>query len=139
MTEDEAKTKWCPFTRSNVGGDAGNRPMTFGNGGLNPERSCIGSACMAWRSTGFYAEINDTSIDDLELTIRVRGALKFIGYKTIKDIIMGGTANLTRTPNFGKGSLAELTKILNDYGVTLTEYGVKNPYGGGYCGLAGKP
>jgi DNA-directed RNA polymerase alpha subunit len=122
MTEEEAKTKWCPMAQY---------PDSWDH--------CTGSACMAWRSTGFYAEINDTSIDDLELPIRVRGALKFVGYKTIKDIIMGGTVNLTRTPNFGKCSLAELTKILNDYGVTLTEYGVKNPSGGGYCGLAGEP
>jgi len=37
MTEDEAKTKWCPFVRA-----AG--PADPASGYL-----CIGSACMAWR------------------------------------------------------------------------------------------
>ncbi len=46
MTEEEAKTKWCPFARTEVfdaqgGCSGGNR-----GGGIT---SCIGSACMAWR------------------------------------------------------------------------------------------
>lgn len=46
MTEDEAKTKWCPFSRVETfdaqgGLSGGNR-----GGGIT---SCLGSACMAWR------------------------------------------------------------------------------------------
>ena len=59
MTEDEAKTKWCPFAR--VPG------LTIGGSGIAMNRhpqntpqpelehaefmtpKCIGSACMAWR------------------------------------------------------------------------------------------
>ena len=37
MTEDEAKTKWCP--------------QTLGRTPPNPE-ACGGSACMAWRWSG---------------------------------------------------------------------------------------
>lgn len=43
MTEDEAKTKWCPFVKPDYRG---------------PDRQndtymrCIGSACMAWRWDG---------------------------------------------------------------------------------------
>lgn len=69
MTEDEAKTKWCPFARVDVSvrsvdshlivniAGGGNR-MLDGNqrredGGQfheNPiQARCIGSACMAWR------------------------------------------------------------------------------------------
>ncbi len=52
MTEQEAKTKWCPFAR--VGSEQS------GLGSLNREAKyndavaharCIGSACMAWRWT----------------------------------------------------------------------------------------
>lgn len=54
MTEEEAKTKWCPFARG-CGGESGvNRSYI-----INPERNaeeypCIGSACMAWRLTGTH-------------------------------------------------------------------------------------
>ena len=50
MTEEEAKTKWCPFSRSGIVGDGvANRPQNFTNGAVDDDRSCIGSACMAWR------------------------------------------------------------------------------------------
>lgn len=50
MTEDEAKTKWCPFAR--VGSEK------TGIGSINRDwaivektmaANCIGSTCMAWR------------------------------------------------------------------------------------------
>jgi hypothetical protein len=41
LTEQEAKTRWCPMARvALAGGDRTNR---------NGTRCCIGSACMAWR------------------------------------------------------------------------------------------
>lgn len=46
MTEDEAKTKWCPQTRL---GDKGNRSNSFGVDYTFGR--CIASECMAWRST----------------------------------------------------------------------------------------
>ena len=45
MTEDEAKTKWCPFAIE----------ASFNRVGINrnlegdPITPCIGSSCMAWR------------------------------------------------------------------------------------------
>jgi hypothetical protein len=60
MTEDEAKTKWCPFARvvmasSKQAFNAGNRVAIMHDSGAieineNPTHSCcIASACMAWQ------------------------------------------------------------------------------------------
>lgn len=48
MTEQEAKTKWCPMYRQAVSIDGANREWADNRmDGSNP--TCIGSACMAWR------------------------------------------------------------------------------------------
>ena len=50
MTEDEARTKWCPFVQRSIsindqhpdaGASTDNR--------TGPNQNCIASACMAWR------------------------------------------------------------------------------------------
>lgn len=55
MTEEEAKTKWCPFVRITPETDNYN-PITNRNVGtgdddtdMGKEVCCIGSRCMAWR------------------------------------------------------------------------------------------
>jgi hypothetical protein len=49
MTEDEAKTKWCPEVRTGNGDTPGsfNRFIGEPHGEWN---SCLGSKCMAWFS-----------------------------------------------------------------------------------------
>jgi hypothetical protein len=48
MTEDDAKTKWCPMVRM---GDM-NAPTGI-NAGNQAGTTCIGSACMMWREYGY--------------------------------------------------------------------------------------
>lgn len=72
MTEDEAKTKWCPFARAPLGVD-GQVPVGASVVGRRttgePDAAClcIGSACMAWRwtakpRTGRYHEVEDFTV-----------------------------------------------------------------------------
>jgi hypothetical protein len=52
MTEDEAKTKWCPQARLASSGGSVNRYHVGGmGGGVVSGSNCIASACMAWRET----------------------------------------------------------------------------------------
>jgi hypothetical protein len=54
MTEAEAKSKWCPFSRSIYFVNAPSVAGTFvaanrGNDGKFPAKNCcLGSGCMAW-------------------------------------------------------------------------------------------
>ena len=51
MTEDQAKTKWCPFVRTGLtAGMAVNRHVA--DYGVYDETRCIGSGCMMWRAAG---------------------------------------------------------------------------------------
>ena len=54
MTEDEAKTKWCPFVRLLTEVGTGNRVLCKDVLSINDEpTNCIGSQCMAWRWNGW--------------------------------------------------------------------------------------
>lgn len=54
MTEDEAKTKWCPkaMVPMRSGDSSRNRGLTGNGDTFLPEGTlCIASECMAWRET----------------------------------------------------------------------------------------
>ncbi len=83
MTEDEAKTKWCPFVRL-TGTERewhANRPQ----GAAAPsERStylCMGSACMAWRVV--REEVSGTDAD---------------GFGYVRSAVTGGYCGLAGAP-----------------------------------------
>jgi hypothetical protein len=54
LTEDEAKTKWCPFARVALRNKEGAVSTAFNRQENSKNEAsavglCIGSACMAWR------------------------------------------------------------------------------------------
>ncbi len=84
MTEDEAKTKWCPFVRAILATKGDNGLMdpapisTFNRiGHENTDRiepcsvtHCIASACMAWRwDRGYRTYLDSENNDVSESTI----------------------------------------------------------------------
>lgn len=87
MTEDEAKTKWCPFARvgtsSHPGYPAINRDV---EGGVRTEEAsrCEGSACMAWRWRRYADDEripNGVWVDPTgAAAVGAKGNLKPIGY-----------------------------------------------------------
>jgi hypothetical protein len=52
VTEDQAKTRWCPFVRTGLtAGMSVNRHVADAPGamdGVHDETRCIGSGCMMW-------------------------------------------------------------------------------------------
>lgn len=46
VTQEEAKAKWCPFSRSWTEQGSANRDH---NGDLRGADKCLASGCMAWR------------------------------------------------------------------------------------------
>jgi hypothetical protein len=69
MTEDEAKTKWCPAYRVAMAGAGGSSMSTVSFRDLtNRPREggkCMASACMVWRVSGHspeYTDVQNTAI-----------------------------------------------------------------------------
>jgi len=65
MTEEEAKTKWCPMTRKAIYSDPTGGFDTIYNGAVYG--NCIASACMAWREERLFTR------DNIKLTIHPDG------------------------------------------------------------------
>ncbi len=120
MTEEEAKTKWCPFARVTPDTDdyeaCTNRGRQFiadrsplVNEAAN-ECKCLASACMAWRSHGPFVK-RETSMSQAQPPgegWERAGGLQFHGF------------GATNSPEYWSR-------------------GVELAPAGGFCGLAGQP
>src|SRR5689334_8359299 len=51
MTEDEAKTRWCPFARGETGQGSGINRIWDDHDPTPQHCLCIASACMAWHAS----------------------------------------------------------------------------------------
>lgn len=59
LTEEEARTKWCPEARVAIDAQGYSAANRFGDDGksyLGSQTFCIGSACMAWRWEGDWSD-----------------------------------------------------------------------------------
>lgn len=106
MTEEEAKTKWCPFAQE------AERPIRAVT--AEADTNCIGSACMAWRRSGYT------------------------GLQQAWDLAHAGAwINAIKAHRAATGSGLKDAK---DWVDKVRSGHEPRPTGGtGYCGLAGKP
>jgi DNA-directed RNA polymerase subunit alpha len=71
------------------------------------------------------AEVNrvrrilNTPVDELELSVRSHNCLKAANINTISDLVSRQESELLKFRNFGRKSLAELTSIIEDFGLTF--------------------
>jgi DNA-directed RNA polymerase subunit alpha len=66
------------------------------------------------------------SVDELELSVRSHNCLRAAGIKTIGDLVSKDESEMLKYRNFGRKSLTELNKILEErgmsFGMDLTKY-----------------
>lgn len=86
-TEDEAKTKWCPFVQ--IALDAAGSRYATNRGeviakGEPINLNCIGSHCNVWRETTKEVRIDDSDIP--------------VARRKFKTEVTGGYCGLAKTP-----------------------------------------
>lgn len=64
-------------------------------------------------------KILQTSIDELELSVRSYNCLRTANIKTIADLVRQQELSLLKIRNFGRKSLSELTEILEQFGLSF--------------------
>lgn len=64
------------------------------------------------------------SIDELELSVRSHNCLKKMGINTVRDLVQRSEADLLKVRNFGKKSLEEVKKVLEEMNLSM---GMKIP------------
>ena len=64
-------------------------------------------------------KILQMSVDELELSVRSHNCLKAANIKTIADLVRRDEPELLKFRNFGRKSLAELTEIIEQFGLNF--------------------
>ena len=84
MTENEAKTKWCPHARVTTYAMDDGPGMTATNktsgGAIRDGARCIASQCMAWRWRLEYTPAPIPELYDVQILSVTTGASKTDGY-----------------------------------------------------------
>lgn len=64
-------------------------------------------------------KILEMSVDELELSVRSHNCLRAANIKTIADLVRRDEPELLKFRNFGRKSLAELSEIIDQFGLTF--------------------
>jgi DNA-directed RNA polymerase subunit alpha len=59
------------------------------------------------------------SVDELELSVRSHNCLRSANIKTLADLVRRSESELLKFRNFGRKSLAELSEIVDQHGLTF--------------------
>jgi DNA-directed RNA polymerase subunit alpha len=60
-----------------------------------------------------------TPVDELDLSVRSQNCLRSAEIKTISDLVSKNESEMLHFRNFGRKSLAELTELIEDFGLTF--------------------
>ena len=60
-----------------------------------------------------------TSVDDLELSVRSHNCLKAANVKILADLVRKDESEMLKFRNFGRKSLAELTELVHNKGLSF--------------------
>ncbi len=69
--------------------------------------------------TARIRKILKTPVDELELSVRSHNCLRAANIRTIADLVRREESELLKFRNFGRKSLAELSAIIEEYGLTF--------------------
>ncbi|MBZ4642800.1 MAG: DNA-directed polymerase subunit alpha [Deferribacteres bacterium] len=71
------------------------------------------------RDNSEVLELLGKSIEELELSVRAYNCLKNANIKTLSELCSKTDSEMLKTKNFGRKSLEEIKKVLNDMGLSL--------------------
>lgn len=83
---------------------------------LKPFLEGASSSNQSW----VFTSILDKPIDELEMSARAANCLKYMGVKTIGDLVHKTETEMLKVRNFGRKSLKEVKDILAGMGLRLT-------------------
>jgi DNA-directed RNA polymerase subunit alpha len=109
VTPEEAVTHAAKILRDHL--------QLFINFGVEPEAEKAETEQEA--EVGRVRKILRLSVDELELSVRSHNCLRSANIKTLADLVHRSESELLKFRNFGRKSLAELSEIVEQHGLTF--------------------
>ena len=109
LTPEDALTHAGKILRDHI--------QLFINFGAEPEAEKTETEQEA--EVGRVRKILKMSVDELELSVRSHNCLRSANIKTLADLVRRNESELLKFRNFGRKSLAELSAIVDEYGLTF--------------------